>query len=748
VITLALLSSVAPSALFAQAQEPATTGQAAERQTVLPPITVQRAQPRRATVSRAPAPRSEAAPQQPQQPQSNVPQPVTAGGATTIGYIETRTATATKTETPLIDIPQSISVLTKEFIQDQGFQSMGESLRYVPGVIPHQGEGNRDDVVIRGQRSNADFFVNGIRDDVQYFRDFYNLQTIEVLKGPNAMIFGRGGGGGIINRILKEADGRTVREVVLQGGQFDNKRAAIDVGGAVNPNVAVRFNAVYENSGSYRDYVNLERYGFNPTMTLKPTENTTWKLSYEYFHDWRVADRGIPSQAGPLPPAKLRPFATDVSTFFGNPDLNHAQVDANIATSVLEHDFGGGLKVKNSTRYASYDKFYQNIYPGSAVNAAQTSFNLTAYNNQTDRDNLFNQTDFVHKATWGPLRNTLMFGAEFGRQSGLSFRQNGFFATNNSNNLPTNPFFPVSFVPVNFRYVPGQANSTYNLDLAAAYAQDQLEITKYVQLIGGARFDRFDYSSQDRGTLAINTRIDNLVSPRAGVVLKPVDNLAFYGSYSVSYLPSSGDQFSTLSPGTAIAKPEEFINKEVGMKWDINPLLQFTTAYYYLIRKNQRLPDPTNSGFFILSGRTDTQGFEAGLTGYVTDKWQISGGYAYTDARIVGATSATILPGNRIGLVPYNTFTLWNKYQFTEWFGAGVGVIRYTDFYASSDDTVLLDGFTRVDAGLYGKFSPSVKWQLNVENVFDKKYYSTADGNNNITPGGPRTFRGTLIATF
>jgi catecholate siderophore receptor len=736
--------------LFAQSEAPATTGQAAQgNQSVLPPVTIQRAEPpRRPRVVRAPAQRPEPAQQQQQPPQSNVPQPVTVGGATTIGYIETRTATATKTETPLIDIPQSVSVLTKEFIRDQGFQSLGESLRYVPGVIPHQGEGNRDDVVIRGQRSNADFFVNGLRDDVQYFRDFYNVQTIEVLKGPNAMIFGRGGGGGIINRILKEADGKPIREIILQGGQFDNKRAAIDLGGAVNPNVAVRFNAVYEKSDSYRDYVNLERYGFNPTMTLKPSENTTWKLSYEYFHDWRVADRGIPSQAGPLPPVKLRPFVTDVSTYFGNPDLSYAHVDANIATSVLEHDFGGGLKVKNSTRYASYDKFYQNIYPGSAVNAAQTSFNLTAYNNQTDRDNFFNQTDFVHKAEWAFLRNTLMFGAEFGNQSGLSFRQNGFFATNNSNTLATNPFSPVSFVPVNFRNVTGNANNTYHLGLAAAYVQDQLEITKHLQLIGGARFDQFDLESQDRRSLSILTRVDNLVSPRAGVVLKPVDNLAFYGSYSVSYLPSSGDQFSALAPGTVISQPEEFINKEVGMKWDINPLLQFTTAYYYLIRKNQRIPNPNADGFFFLSGRTDTQGFEAALTGYVTDKWQVSGGYAYTDARIVGATSATILPGNRIGLVPYNTFTLWNKYQFTEWFGAGIGVIRYSDFYASSDDTVLLDGFTRVDAGIYGKFSSNVKWQVNIENLFDKKYYATADGNNNISPGSPRAVRGTLTASF
>src|SRR5215217_8041823 len=190
---------------------------------------------------------------QTQSTQTTDAQPVVtnAGGGSTISYVGTSTSTATKTNTRIISIPQSITVLTGEFIRDQNFQSLGEALRYVPGVIPHQGEGNRDEVVIRGQRSNADFFVNGIRDDAQYFRDLYNVNRVEVLKGPNAMIFGRGGGGGVINRVLKEADGVPVRELTLQGGQFNNKRAAIDVRQAVS-DLAVRFNSVYENSDSYR----------------------------------------------------------------------------------------------------------------------------------------------------------------------------------------------------------------------------------------------------------------------------------------------------------------------------------------------------------------------------------------------------------------------------------------------------------------------------------------------------------------
>ena len=201
-----------------------------------------------------------------------------------------------------------------------------------------------------------------------------------------------------------------------------------------------------------------------------------------------------------------------------------------------------------------------------------------------------------------------------------------------------------------------------------------------------------------------------------------------------------------------IAEPEKFVNKEVGVKWDIFPLLQFTAAVYDLDRTNQRLPDPNNPGFFILSGATNTKGFEAGLVGYMTDKWQVSGGYAYTDAKIVSATSTTIVPGNRVGLVPYHVFTLWNKYEIVEWFSVGAGIIAQTDSFASSDDTVLLPGWARLDTGIFGKYrlwdGTLVNWQINVENLFGTPYYATADGNNNITPGSPRAVRGAIRVNF
>lgn len=664
-------------------------------------------------------------------------------GGVTVGYLAKQTRTATKTNTPLIDTPQSVTVVTQQQIRDQGVQSIGETIRYVPGVFIAQGEGNRDDVVIRGQRTTADFFVNGVRDDAQYYRDLYNTQRIEVLKGPNAMIFGRGGGGGIVNRVLKEADGVRMREVLLQGGQFWNKRVALDVGDRVNENVYFRMNGVFEDTETYRDYVDIRRYGVNPTMTFLLGPQTTLKLSYEYFHDDRNTDRGLPSQFG-------RPYnyRSNRSTYFGNPFLSTTYVNAHIATAQLDHEFESGIVMRNQTRFADYEKFYQNVFPGGPVNAAGNAVDISAYNQQNDRTNYFSQTDFTYKFDTGFLRHTLLGGFELGYQTGIAYREDGFFDTTGTRTLVVNPLSPLTRVGVTFRNIASGANSVHELGLAATYIQDQIEVNEYLQFIGGVRYDHFDFSARDRRSNEANSRVDDLISPRAGVVVKPLPNLAFYGSYSVSYLPSSGDQFSALTEGTAAARPEKFVNTEVGVKYDLSPSLQLTGALFNLDRTNQRIPDPNNAGFFLLSGKTNTQGAEIGANGYVTDWWSIAGGYAFTDARIEGNLSNTIVAGNYVGLVPMNAFTLWNKFDINQQLSLGVGFINQSHMFASSDNTVRLPGYTRVDLGLYYNLNEYTRAQVNIENVFDRNYIITAHNNNNILPGAPRLVRFQIVTRF
>ena len=688
----------------------------------------------------------------------------------TVGVYSNSTSVATKSNTPLVNIPQSLNVMTKGFIRDQGFQGLTDVTRYVPGVAVHQGEGNRDELVIRGVDSSANFYVNGFRDDVQIFRDLYNTQSVEILKGPSALTFGRGNGGGLLNRTLKEADWTRVHEAVFQTGSYFDRRASVDVGQGINESVAARFNAFYEKSDTFRDFGRLERYGVNPTVTLKPDDATKVRLSYEYYHDERTADRGNPSQGlSAVAPSSTRfnpalPFAPfgDLTAYFGSPTLNVALANVQTGMMVIEHDFGDGLTVKNSSLVADYQKFYQNVYPGNgplsgAVNPAQTAFNRAAYNHTTNRDNVFNQTDFTYKTATGPVLHTIGFGTEFGRQSGIDVRNTGIFP-NGTNTEVGNPFAPTYLGPITFIHhftgvnadgvTTPDSNSKYHLETESAYVRDTIELTRWLQLIGGARFDRFDLSALDMNTNTNRARVDNKVSPHAAVIVKPIESVSLYTAYSVSYLPASGDQFSALNNGTVILAPQKFENKEVGVKWNIEPRLLFAAAVYDLERTNVPLADPNNAGFFILSGRNRIRGFESSLNGYVTADWQSSFGYAYTDARVTSNTSTTIVAGNRIQLVPFHQFSWWNKYQINPTWAASVGVIYFSDSFASSDDTVRLPGFFRVDAGLFAKINETWRAQLNIENIFNKGYWASADGNNNISPGQPRTVRLTAIAKF
>lgn len=652
-------------------------------------------------------------------------------------YAAGESRTTTKTFTPLRDIPQSVSVVKRDQVRDQQMSSIADMVRYVPGVQSHQGENNRDEVIIRGNRSSADFYRDGVRDDVQYYRDPYNLDRLEAIKGPNAMIFGRGGGGGVINRVTKEAGSTAVREITATGGSFSNRRFTGDIGQPIGQRAAVRLNGVYENSGSFRDFVDLERLGVNPTLTLFPDAKTSIHIGYEFFRDRRGADRGIASFQG-------RPANVPLSTFYGDPDNSKVRANVRVLTGSIDRLFGS-LIFRNHISYGDYDRFYQNYVPGAA-NAAGTQVTLTAYNNSTSRHNFFNQTDVTYSFATGRMRHTIVGGTELGRQVTDNFRTTGFF--NNTTTAIQVPFSdPVTSTPITFRQSPTDADNHLRLNLAAAFVQDQIEFSRYVQAIVGVRYDRFDLTYHNNRNAETITRIDNLVSPRLGLVIKPVMALSLYGSYSVSYLPSSGDQFSSLTTVTQQVKPEKFENVEAGAKWDIRRTLFLTAGVYRLDRTNTRATDPNNPSAIIQTGSQRTNGFELGLTGNILPKWSVSGGYAYQNARITSAT--TVAPvGRQVGQVPRITFSLWNKCQVTRRLGAGLGLIARTDMFAAIDNTVVLPAYVRADAGVFYTFNESWRLQANIENVTNKRHFVNADSNTNITPGAPRGLKVGVVAKF
>jgi catecholate siderophore receptor len=528
-----------------------------------------------------------------------------------------------------------------------------------------------------------------------------------------------------------------LREITLLGGSFGAKRFTGDFDQPLGQRVALRLNALYENSDSFRRFVSLERYGINPTLTIAAGKQTKVTLGYEHFRDNRIADRGIPSFQG-------RPINADISTYFGNPNDSRVRARVNLGSANIEHQ-AGTLNIHNRTSIGDYDRGYQNYVPG-AVTADQSQVALSAYNNATARRNIFNQTDVIYSVSTGWIRHSLLAGAEVGRQLTDNFRNTGFF--NNSLTSILVPYGdPVISTPVTFRQSATDADNHLKTNLGATYVQDQIQLSHWIQVIAGLRFDHFDLQYHNNRNGDNLRRIDNLVSPRAGIVFKPSTPLSVYLNYSVSYLPSSGDQFSSLTTITQQVKPEKFNNYEAGIKWDMLRYLSLTTAVYRLDRTNTRSTDPNDPTRIVQTGSQRTNGVEIGLIGRITRAWNVAGGYAYQDAFVTSATTAA-RTGAQVAQVPHQTFSFWNNYQFLPKLGAGLGILSRTEMFAAIDDTVVLPGYARADAAVFYHLTERIRLQANVENLFDRKYYINADNNTNISPGSSRAIRVGLIARF
>ena len=680
-------------------------------------------------------------------------------------YQTERSTSATKTDTALQDVPQAITVITEQQMRDQAVQGMADAVRYVPGIGITQGEGNRDGLVFRGNSSTADFFVDGMRDDVQYYRDTYNIERIEAFKGPNAMIFGRGSPGGLLNRVTKTADGREALDVGLQFGSWQKRRATADYAHPFSDAFAFRVTGVYEDSEGFRDGYALKRQGINPTAAIQAGEKTLITLGYEYFRDERTADRGIPSYANAFNGTRF-PVATDRETFFGDPEASQGDVEVNAFSALIEHDFGDGTVLRNRTRVADYDKYYGNVFPGN-VNTAGTTVALSAYKQDTDRKNLSNQTDLIFSASTGSIEHKFMTGVELGRQETDNLRRSGRFTLGAGSPCLIGSTASSCVVPLNNPNVSpavvytnnslggsGDARNSGVAKVAAVYAQDQIEFSPQWSAIVGLRYDQFDVDFTDlrTGASARNRALsssDKLWSPRVGVVFKPVDNLSLYASYGVTYLPRSGEQLGSLAFNSQSLDAEEFENTEIGAKWEIRPGLAAEAAAFRLNRSNAAIVDPNDSTRLILlagdSQRVD--GVELSLAGNLTDNWQVIGSYAWLDARTV-RTVGTTPAGRALPQTPETSLGLWNRYDFTDRWGVALGASYRSESFASISNAVTLKSYVRYDGAVYYKFDERFSAQLNIENLFDKIYYPSAHSDSNISPGAPRAAYVTLNFKF
>ncbi len=679
----------------------------------------------------------------------------TADEITVIGqYLSIDKLNSVKTPTPVINVPQSLSILSNEQIQQQAFQNFGDVLRYTPGLSISQGEGHRDAIIIRGVQTTADFFIDGIRDDVQYYRPLYNVEQVEVLRGSNALLFGRGGGGGVINRVIKKPQtGDRFGTLNTSIDTFGAYSLAADANIAAGDSVAFRVNAYYQELENHRDFYDGTSYAVNPTLKVEFSPSTTGTFSYEYLDDDRVVDRGVPSRnvdGGPDVP--LEGFE---DTFFGSPDANFTTLEAHILQARIDHDFSDTLRGNITAQHADYDKLYQNIYPSEEVVVTNGTFpevELDGYRDTTERENLILQANLIGEFTTGSIGHTLLIGAEFGNQETANARLDNVFAANGDDQLFI-PFTDPLVIP-SFAINDLSRDRESEVQFTSFYLQDQVALTDHFKVILGFRYDEFDidvfdFIEQNDGDAVDGSfsRVDEEVTPRLGFIYKPADNISFYASYSETFLPRSGDQFLTLDLDTESTRPQFFENQEVGLKWDINPGLSLTTAFFDLERESFTSVDPEDPAQVIVIEGSETSGFEIQLAGNLSDTWWITAGYAYLDGEVKSADGGGN-DGNKTRQTPENMFSVWHNFQLNDRLGLGFGATYQDSFFVREDNSVEVPSFTRVDAAVFYNVSGSMTLQLNVENLLDEEYFPDAHSNDNITTGEPINARLSLAFSF
>jgi len=665
-------------------------------------------------------------------------------------YLQSSEINALKTPTPILDVPQSLSIVSSEEILRRGFTSVSDIIEYLPGVSMSQGEGHRDAVVFRGVRSSADFFIDGVRDDVQYYRPLYNLAQLEVLRGPNALLFGRGGTGGILNRVTKKAEiGSTFSQVTAYADSFGAGGLQGDLNVGLTDNMAFRLNAMAEGLDNHRDYFDGERTGVNPTLQVSLSKATRLDLSYEYVDHGRFIDRGIPTGADGLPVQRFD------RVVFGDPDVNVTELEAHIFLASLQHRFSDTAKAKVTAFYGDYDKFYQNFYAASYVEANSPDVvTLDGYVDRTQRENLILSANLIKEASFAMMSHRFLLGAEYVDTSSDQDRWNSHWSETSSDRetfIVTRPMDIVGGVGINALgaqtvndfTVDLNDDTRVNIEVASVYLQDEMAITNYLDVVLGARFDQFEIDVFDVPASDSRSKRDDQVSPRLGLVLKPMENMSLYASYSESFLPRSGEQFANINGSKGELDADTFANTELGFKWDISPGLSFTAAVFEIEQESPQVADNDPATLDVIKSQTD--GFELQLEGQLTETWYMSAAYSYLDGEQMDRAGST---GLRPRELPENMFSIWNFVQFTPKLGAGLGLTYQDESFINNSNTARLPSYTRVDAALYYEWSDKLRVQLNVENLGDTEYFPSSHSTHQATVGAPFNARLALTMDF
>ena len=687
------------------------------------------------------------------------------------GYATTMQTTAARVPMRILDLPQSVFTVTHQLLEDRGVLSVKDALAGVPGVVPTLGEGRRDSFSIRGFSSQTDQYIDGVRDDAQYFRDLSNTEQLDVVEGPAAVLYGRGSSGGLVNRITKKPTMEGPEGTLgVTGGSYGERRVDVDASDSwLHNTLGGRLTGSGESTGSQRHYFYMNRYAFAPTLRWRPSENTDMYIQLERLRDERLPDRGIAAIDGPqgvVPIGNYYGYILGTSTAASPHDYMHE--GATDETFDLRHDFRNGWHAheifRHSGNVADWSTIYlsklsvngstvagqsstharrsgQPILDAAAIDAsANPVITRGQYNAKSFQRNIFDQLEAYRSGRFAGIGHLLLVGSEYGRQTVDRLQ---FTGTAPSITL----YNPVPDLAPVLGTRPSVNNRFWG-QTAAFYVQDLMQLAARWKLMAGVRFDNYRQSLDQRlaGSPDLS-RMDNKWSPRVGLLYQPKTWSTLYVSYSRNFDPS-GEALS-LATNNAGLEPERTQNYEGGAKLSsFGDKLISTVAVYDLDRDNIKTPNPSNPNQLILAGEQRTLGASLSFQGSVTQRWMVYGGYAYQDAVVVKSNASfngISFHGKRPYDIPLHSGSIWSTYRFANGWGAGAGVYFNTDSFAYTDNLVELPGYTRLDATVFYHWQ-HMEFDGHLQNLTNTRYYDSSHSDLELFPGAP--ISGTVTARY
>ena len=649
-----------------------------------------------------------------------------------------------KLNVPLVDTPRTVTTVTRQLMDDQGITRISDALRNVPGISLAAGEGGNqgDNLTIRGFSARSDFFVDGMRDFGSYFRDAFNIESVDVVQGPSSVLFGRGSTGGVIAQNSKQAFLGSLRSGTVMLGTNETARTTVDVNEKITAldGAAIRINAMaHTNKVSERDSAAFRRHAIAPTLSFGLGTNTRLNISHLHQEENNTPDYGIPFYAG-------EPVKTDRSNFYGFKN-DYLKTTADISTVKFEHDFSKDLTFRNQARYARYTR-------DSQITNPSTSNGTTVSRSMIIRKGLDtylgNQADLISKFSTAGIEHNLVTGALVESESASP---NNFTASGGTTTVadPADVLFG--------------SDSAFNgvtktkVDTMGVYALDTLKLNKLWELSLGMRYDnmRTNYDNLNAtGDRTILSQTNNVLSYSTGVVYKPKKNGSIYFNHGTSFSPSS-EQISLSTTNTNL-DPEKNISYEVGTKWDLfRKRLTANAAVYRVEKENAR---ETVNGEGVLSGSQKVVGFLVQLSGKITDKWSIMTGYNYMDGKVTQSLVSNNYKNRALTNVPEHTFNLFTTYRFDSEFEIGGGAnfvserfVSPTNSSGTTPDPVTggvrnVPSYIAFNAMARYPLTKNVELQLNANNLTNEYYFDQLRGNNAAVPGEGRVFLLTTKVKF